>query len=40
MTEDEFAEKLRTAREKAPKAVEHLLRLIKKQKFVGGVMLE
>jgi len=33
MTEEEFAEKLRTARKKAPKAVEHLLRLIKKQEF-------
>lgn len=32
-TEAEFAEKLKTAREKAPKAVEYLLRLIKKQEF-------
>ena len=31
--EEEFAQKLRTAREKAPKAVEYLLRLIKKQVF-------
>ena len=31
ITEDEFAQKLATAREKAPKAVEYLLRLIKKQ---------
>lgn len=30
---DEFAQKLATAREKAPKAVEYLLRLIKKQVF-------
>ncbi len=33
ITEDEFAQKLATAREKAPKAVEYLLRLIKKQVF-------
>ena len=33
ITDDEFAQKLRTAREKAPKAVEYLLRLIKKQVF-------
>ena len=33
MTDLEFAQKLRTAREKAPKAVEHLLRLIKRQVF-------
>ena len=31
--EEEFAQKLATAREKAPKAVEYLLRLIKKQVF-------
>ena len=33
ITEEEFAQKLVTAREKAPKAVEYLLRLIKKQVF-------
>jgi tetratricopeptide (TPR) repeat protein len=33
MSEEVFAQKLKTAREKAPKAVEHLLRLIKKQEF-------
>lgn len=33
ITDDEFAQKLVTAREKAPKAVEYLLRLIKKQVF-------
>ena len=33
MPEEEFAQKLETAREKAPKAVEYLLRLIKKQVF-------
>jgi hypothetical protein len=33
ITEEEFAQKLATAREKAPKAVEYLLRLIKKQVF-------
>ena len=33
--EDEFAQKLRTVREKAPKAVEYLLRIIKKQVFEG-----
>jgi tetratricopeptide (TPR) repeat protein len=33
ITEGEFAQRLRTAREKAPKAVEYLLRLIKKQVF-------
>ena len=32
--EEEFAEKLKAARMKAPKVVEYLLRLIKKQKFV------
>ena len=35
ITEDEFARKLAAAREKAPKAVEYLLRLIKKQVFGG-----
>ena len=35
MTEEEFAQHLANAREKAPKAVEYLLRLIKKQEFVG-----
>ena len=33
MPEEEFTQKLVTAREKAPKAVEYLLRLIKKQVF-------
>ena len=33
ISDDEFAQKLVTAREKAPKAVEYLLRLIKKQEF-------
>ena len=33
MSEEMFAQKLKTAREKAPKAVEYLLRLIKKQEF-------
>jgi len=33
MPEEEFSQKLVTAREKAPKAVEYLLRLIKKQVF-------
>ena len=33
ISEEEFAQKLLTAREKAPKAVEYLLRLIKKQVF-------
>lgn len=33
MPEDEFAQKLFTAREKAPKAVDYLLRLIRKQVF-------
>ena len=33
VTEEEFAQKLATAREKAPKAVEYLLRFIKKQVF-------
>ncbi len=36
IAEEEFARKLTTAREKAPKAVEYLLRLIKKQVFEGG----
>ena len=36
ITEGEFAGKLATAREKAPKAVEYLLRLIKKQVFEAG----
>jgi hypothetical protein len=35
MSDEEFAQKLKTAREKAPKAVEYLLRLIKKQEFEG-----
>lgn len=35
MTEWDLAQKLMTAREKAPKAVEYLLRLIKKQEFEG-----
>lgn len=33
ISEQEFAQKLRTAREKAPKAVDYLLRLIKKQEL-------
>ena len=33
LSEEEFLEKLVTARKKAPKAVEYLLRLIKKQEF-------
>ena len=33
ISDEEFAQKLKTAREKAPKAVEYLLRLIKKQAF-------
>ena len=33
ISEEEFAQKLTAAREKAPKAVEYLLRLIKKQVF-------
>ena len=33
ISEDEFAQKLVTAREKAPKAVEYLLRLIRRQVF-------
>ena len=33
MPDEAFAEKLRSAREKAPKAVDYLLRLIKKQEF-------
>ena len=35
ITEDEFNQKLVTTREKAPKAVEYLLRLIRKQGFEG-----
>ena len=35
MSEEDFAQKLRVAREKAPKAVEHLIRLIKKQELEG-----
>ena len=35
MPEEEFSQKLVTAREKAPKAVEYMLRLIKKQMFEG-----
>ena len=33
MSEEDFAQKLRVAREKAPKAVEYLLRLIKRQEL-------
>ena len=33
MSDEVFAQKLKTAREKAPKALEYLLRLIKKQEF-------
>ena len=36
MAEDEFAGKLAAAREKAPKAVEYLLRLIRRQEFGNG----
>ena len=35
LANEDFAQKLTAAREKAPKAVEHLLRLIKKQVFDG-----
>ena len=35
ITDEEFAQKLRTARKKAPKAVDYLLRLIRKQVLVG-----
>ena len=35
ISEEEFSQKLVIAREKAPKAVEYLLRLIKKQEFDG-----
>ena len=35
MPEEEFSQKLVTAREKAPKAVEDLLRLIRKQVFTA-----
>ena len=38
ITEEEFAEKLVTAREKAPKAVEYLLRLIRKQVFTDELV--
>ena len=38
ITEEEFAQKLITAREKAPKAVEYLLRLIKKQVFTAELV--
>ena len=34
ITEEEFAQKLTTARKKAPKAVEYLLRFIRRQEFV------
>ena len=37
ITEKEFAQKLATAREKAPKAVEYLLRLIRKQVFADEI---
>ena len=33
MSDEVFTQKLKTAREKAPKALEYLLRLIKKQEF-------
>lgn len=35
ITEEVFAEKLRMARQKAPKAVDYLLRLIRRQEFAG-----
>ena len=35
MPDEEFSQKLVTAREKAPKAIEYLLRLIRKQVFNG-----
>jgi hypothetical protein len=35
MPDSEFAQKLRTAREKAPKAVDYLLRLVRRQEFAG-----
>ena len=35
ISEEEFSQKLVIVREKAPKAVEYLLRLIKKQEFEG-----
>ena len=38
ISDDEFAQKLATAREKAPKAVEYLLRLIKKQVFTDELV--
>lgn len=37
ITDEEFAQKLATAREKAPKAVEYLLRLIRKQEFNDNI---
>lgn len=37
ITDEEFAHELKTAREKAPKAVEYLLRLIKKQEFNDNI---
>ena len=38
IADDEFAQKLVTAREKAPKAVEYLLRLINKQVFTDELV--
>ena len=38
ITDEEFTQKLVTAREKAPKAVEYLLRLIKKQVFTDELV--
>lgn len=38
ISEEEFAQKLATAREKAPKAVEYLLRLIRKQVFTDELV--
>lgn len=40
ITDEEFAQKLVTAREKAPKAVEYLLRLIRKQVFTEELFAE
>ena len=37
ITDEEFAHQLKTAREKAPKAVEYLLRLIRKQEFNDNI---
>lgn len=37
ITDEEFAHQLKTAREKAPKAVEYLLRLIRKQEFNNNI---